>query len=556
MPNNYLECEIGELKKAVSHAFGRDRFGIYAGSDRPEKARRMITDMDEHFQGIWRRALNEFPLSALTPEVVESWAKERGLDVTKVEEREVGAFGKIPAIVLAVGDSRACFPKISVDNDQNWRSRRTLADAEAALWDKMEWFSPLWISKRDIAKILCTARHNSRQQALHWFRYHTSTLYTLPFQAICIAQILPQARSLSELCALAREAYLAFYSGYRASSIAALIPAIEGSLSRIASQSEQDVPIPTKIDRVIDRAIATAAKLHFEQMWVPREYLDKDYLFGQDERVFAFETFRRWLRNSFFRNTSEYDGVTWLNRHVFAHGTQSLWQQSSNFERLVVVLATLALIESWHDGTHRVSLIFPQMNEDSKLLWQQALARGSAQMGQKLREQRRYQKQGRLVPEMPTDDGALLRRALLTNDCINDLVRPLRNSGWNVEVGEPDESALYMTVVATARGECMTVGLLASCATDNVIYKRLAETCAAILYSGAPYQQQQFAYGINVHVGPVAGWRPPAPRNGRRTWRSYPIWRRFQKLKIRLAFAFKIIKSEMRRRRQRPLQPS
>jgi hypothetical protein len=310
--NNYLECEIGELKKAVSHAFVRGRFGTYAGSDKPQKARRMMSDMDEHFQGIWRRALNESPLSALTPEVVESWAKERGLDVTKVEEREVGAFGKIPAIVLAVGDSRACFPKISVDDDPNWRSRRTLADAEAALWDKMEWFSPLWISKRDIAKILCTARHSSRQQALQWFHYHTSTLYTLPFQAMCIAQILPQARSLSELCPLAREAYLAFYSGYRASSIAALIPAIEGSLSRIASQSEQDVPIPTKIDRVIDRAIATAAKLHFEQMWVPRDYLDKDYLFGQDERVFAFETFRRWLRNSFFRNTSEYDGVTGL----------------------------------------------------------------------------------------------------------------------------------------------------------------------------------------------------------------------------------------------------
>src|ERR1700722_6924212 len=154
----------------------------------------MMSDMDEHFQGIWRRALNASPLSALTPEVVESWAKERGLDVTKVEEREVGAFGKIPAIVLAVGDSRACFPKISVDDDPNWRSRRALADAEAALWDKMEWFSPLWISKRDIAKILSTARHSSRQQALQWFHYHTSTLYTLPFQAMCIAQILPQAR--------------------------------------------------------------------------------------------------------------------------------------------------------------------------------------------------------------------------------------------------------------------------------------------------------------------------------------------------------------------------
>jgi hypothetical protein len=30
-------------------------------------------------------------------------------------------------------------------------------------------------------------------------------------------------------------------------------------------------------------------------MWAPQDYLSKDYLFGQDERVFTFETFRRWL---------------------------------------------------------------------------------------------------------------------------------------------------------------------------------------------------------------------------------------------------------------------
>lgn len=514
----------------------------------------MTSDISEHFQGIWRRALNASSLATLTPELIESWARERGLAVTGVEEREVGAFAKVQAIVLTVGEAKACFPKTPSEGDPHWASRRALADAEAALWDKMEWFSPLWISKRDVAKIFATARHSSRQQALQWFHYHTSTLYTLPFQAICIAQILPQARSLSELCPLAREAYLAFYNGYRASSIAALIPAIEGSLSRIASPSEQDVSIPTKVDRVVDRAIATAAKLHFEKMWAPADYLSKDYLFGEDERVFAFETFRRWLQNSFFRKTDEYDGGTWLNRHMFAHGTHSLWQQSSNFERLVVVLATLALIESWHDDTHSVSLLFPVMNEDSKLLWQQGLARGFGQMGLKRREQRRFQKHGRLVPVMPTDDGGLLRRALLADDCINELVRPLRDAGWSVEVGEPDEKALYVTVVAAAGDERMTIALLSGCATDNAVYRKLAETCAAILYRGAPYNQQQFAYGINVHVGPAAAWLPPVPRTGKRRFRSYPIWRRLQRLKGRVAFAARAIKYDIRRRRQRPAQ--
>ena len=133
-----------------------------------------------------------------------------------------------------------------------------------------------------------------------------------------------------------------------------------------------------------------------------------------------------------------------------------------------------------------MSLIFPQMNEDSKLLWQQALARGFGQMGSKRREQRRFQKHGRLVPEMPTDDDALLRKALLTDDCMNDLVRPLRDAGWSVEVVEPEESALYLTVAATAGEERTTVALLSSCATDNATYRKLAETCAAICIAARP----------------------------------------------------------------------
>lgn len=88
---------------------------------------------------------------------------------------------------------------------------------------------------------------------------------------------------------LAREAFLAFYSGYRASSISALIPAIEGSLTRIVSASGNELPIAAKVDRVIDRCIENAAGLHYDRMWVPEDYLSKDYLLGQDERAFAFE---------------------------------------------------------------------------------------------------------------------------------------------------------------------------------------------------------------------------------------------------------------------------
>ena len=323
---------------------------------------------------------------------------------------------------------------------------------------------------------------------------------------------MPGARSLREIVPLAREAYLAFYSGYRASSISALIPALEGALTRIVSQGGGEPTVSGKIDRAINRAIECAARLHFYQMWVPKEYLNFEYLYPLDERVFVFESFRRWLKTSFFRDTDQYDGATWLNRHLFAHGVSSDWQQSSNFARLIVALATMGVIEGWHDESNSISLFFPEMNEDSKLLWQQALFQGQAQAVLKMIEQKTYHEHGRLVPEMPTDDGVLLRKAILEKDCIDDLVRPLRNAGWQVNVGESDDEALYVIVTASDNDRKFSVALLYSCATDNAIYRELAIKCEAILYRGAPYNQDGYAYGITVHVGPVAGWQPPKTR--------------------------------------------
>ena len=132
----------------------------------------------------------------------------------------------------------------------------------------------------------------------------------------------------------------------------------------------------------------------------------------------------------------------------------------------------------------------------------------------KLAEQQLYQKHGRLVPELPTDNGALLRKALLTQQCMVDLVRPLRNAGWSVKVNEPEDEALYMIVEASDEQRRFSVALLYHCGTGNDIYRKLSDVCEAILYLGPPYLQEQFAYGIPVHVGPVLGWQPPKAFNG------------------------------------------
>lgn len=468
-------------------------------------------DINYDFHCIWSRIKKNHPrLNELTPEIVKSYALDRKLYVEGVEECEVGDFSTTKCIVLTVKGERACFPKTPLEGDPEWEHRQKHAEYEAALWKKMEWFSPLWVAHGDAQKLLNKVKYCSQDQAIDQFNYHTSTIYTVAFQATCIAQIMPRARSLQEFCPLVREAYLAFYSGYRASSIAALIPLVEGSLARIVSGVNKSDSVKYKFDTAINQAIKLAAKFHFNGMWVPEEYLTAKYLMGQNERVFFFETFRSWLNSSFFQNTGEYDGKTWLNRHLFAHGTSASWQQAANFSRLVVALATLAVVESFYDKSNVASFFFPAMDGDSTLLWEQALFQMEAQLRLKIIEEKRYHEHGSLVPEMPTDDGALLRQALLSEECMEDLVRPLRDAGWSVEVSEPEEDGLYMTVIATcSHGETFSAALLYSCATGNEIYQKLAKTSQVILYRGAPYHQRSYAYDLNVHVGPVLGWQAP-----------------------------------------------
>jgi len=471
----------------------------------------MKTNIEDHFRGLWKRsqAPSAGPLSA---ETMKSWAEARGLTVSSSQECKVGLFRPTSAVVLDLAGTKACFPIISMDSPE-WKANRAAADKQADLWKKVEWFGPLWISNSSITKLLADIQYCSAKQAIQHFDYHMSTAYTLPFQAVCIAQLLPKTRSMAGFAPLAREAYLAFYSGHRASSVAALIPVIEGGVQRIAG-AQSSLKVGDAINAVINRAIGLAADLHFGGMWVPDQYRTVDYLFGQDERVFVFETFRRWLKECFFQDSDKYSGVTWLNRHLFAHGLSTEWQLSSNFSRLVVAITTLGVIEAWHDETNVVPLLFPEMDDGGKLLWQQAQRRTQIQMALNLQEQREFQTKGRLVPELPTDNGVTLRKAVLAEDAIKDLVRPLRDAGWDVHITEPDEEALYVIATATSGDSCLVAALLFSCATANELYRKLAETADFILYRGSPYEQSVYAAGITVHVGPVAGWYPPrAPKS-------------------------------------------
>lgn len=464
--------------------------------------------LDSIFLAIWRRALNLPSLNDLTVELIRSWLEERKISYASIQETKVGMFSSIDCIVLDCHTYKACFPKISINTNSEWNTRNNHIKEQIELWHKMEWFFPLWVPMGEINKLLSSARYGSKSEAIDSFNYHTSTNYSLAFQAVCIAQLLPKSVSLKKYLPIAREAYLAFYSGHRASSIAALIPTIEGALDSIVSEYPQLTP-KEKINKVFDDVIQKEAEIYFDKMWTPKEYKTENFLVCLDERILFFSTFRNWLLNSFFQDTKAYNGVTWLNRHVFAHAKSEEWQDSRNFTRLIVALTSMGVIESWYKSINGVSLLFPEMNDDGDLLWQQAQLQLKIQMVMKEYEEKNYHKHGRLVPKMPTDDGVLHRKAILAEDCINDLVRPLRDSGYSIDVGEPDDNALYIQVTAKSENTILKITLLYSCATANSLYKQLASQSDVILYRGAPYHQEQYAYGISIHVGPVTGWQPP-----------------------------------------------
>jgi hypothetical protein len=141
--------------------------------------------IEDKFKGIWRRALNTSPLESLTPELILGWAREKDLANPVAVAQSVGVFHPTPSIVLTVEGGKACLPVIPASGDESWRIRRKLRDDQAALWDKVEWFMPLWLPMGEIDKLLASIRYVSRERALELFKYHTSTLYTVPSHCRC-----------------------------------------------------------------------------------------------------------------------------------------------------------------------------------------------------------------------------------------------------------------------------------------------------------------------------------------------------------------------------------
>nr|WP_223234585.1 hypothetical protein [Acinetobacter baumannii] len=116
------------------------------------------------------------------------------------------------------------------------------------------------------------------------------------------------------------------------------------------------------------------------------------------------------------------------------------------------------------------------------------------------------------LPFNPTasDDGWLGRSATLSTKMNDEIVKRLRNTGWQCHsFSEPEKEGEFITIQAFKNGRNIKIALLYCCDTCNKIYKELEKTCDYILYLGPPYKQSSYAQGVQKHVGPLNAWLVP-----------------------------------------------
>jgi hypothetical protein len=103
------------------------------------------------------------------------------------------------------------------------------------------------------------------------------------------------------------------------------------------------------------------------------------------------------------------------------------------------------------------------------------------------------------------DAGANARLDILRRDAERKMLDPLRMHGWTASIEREFADGLILT--AERGGYAHRVALIYSSATDNRVYKQLAEQVERIYFNGQPYLVEQFAHGVSVPVGSADDFR-------------------------------------------------
>lgn len=478
----------------------------------------MIKKIEKTFYGIWCKFNNQNLMSTITLDEIQTCCEEKGLEVISIQETSFGFNATVPAIKVNTLNGIAIFPRQKLSEIEIYNKNIIPFQNAEEFWHKVDWFPPLFMSMSDISRGLDVVSlkigdHTkyTREKLQERFEQFFPTVYNFSNIIPITIQTLPNSIAIAKHTPVIKESILAFYSGMRVTAIASLIPIIEDILNTILGIKSTDIDLISKVNHCIDLANKKITAIHVDHAdWIPPEYIDLKVLKVMNERIRITELIRDWLTTSFYRNTDEYNNRSGFNRHFFAHAKSEIWQNQSNFFRAIGLIQALAFIECFAMEETKLSIFPPDPDERSISFRLDIFACMNIQA---IKNQVLTLLQiDNNLPFNPTasDDGWLNRAAILSEKMDNQIIKKLRDKGWQCySFGEPIEDGNYITVNASKGNRTIKIALLYSCATANNIYKELDKTCDYILYQGAYYHQDSFAYGIKNYVGPLNAWLTP-----------------------------------------------
>lgn len=407
----------------------------------------------------------------------------------------------------------AVFPFYTIHMDEFNRWGERLSSIKFR-WECIDWFIPPYIMNMHIDSAMSrvfTFCETSKERALDEFENALSSLYTIPDMCTFVEQVAPKSSVLNNHVNTLRESILSFYTGYKSAATASLIPIVESALVQLAcNQGVHKKYLKDSIEELITKVIDRVSYFSIaRESWVDDQFRKQDIICKLDDRAMMFRIFGDWLKNSFFSNSDRYNKRSGLNRHIFSHGLSLVWQRSANFHRLIGVLNNLVFLEYFLVPNNNIGLFYPKPNDQSLSLLEDVHLRIGSQMYYNIKSSDRTLSKGTKMPILTNDDGWLLRAARLSEICMSGLVEKLRDNNWHCTVHDPIQDGEYIIVDAFKNDETLKIGLLYTCATSNSVYQRLEFECDIILYLGSPYKQDQYAYNINKHVGPLQAWVIP-----------------------------------------------
>lgn len=325
--------------------------------------------VDRRLSSIWDCLKHTNRYHDASCDYVRELAEKKKLIVFDVSEEYFQIGDSFHAIKLSTDKGIAIYPRVpkeSVDDIEDWDI--------VQFWKEADWFIPPYVSWGEIydsVRLMNQNRMDSTSSSTSDLQKDMDiviiNLYDNPYKLSVITnQVLIRAHTVAEYLPIIREAIIAFYSGFRAVAIAAIIPIVEKILRTFLELQDEKLSPVDVIDKIIEKSKEKIKRYEIGEVdWLPEEYLRSNRITNYSERYMMIILFESWLKNSFYKDTKVYSNYSGFNRHMFAHAKSQDWQKPSNFFRAMGLLQMLSFLECMTLENTQASIFYPVANEES-----------------------------------------------------------------------------------------------------------------------------------------------------------------------------------------------